>query len=412
MGVLSLFAGVEGLGSKAIAAAGLDWKVQTAVEFNPDRRQYLKSLGLEVAEDVRTFRPDRSYDVVVSGSPCTQNTIAAGRNRVGLTGKDSGLWWHNIRVVRQAQPDIFIWENPTGALIPPKGEELSPLALVIASLRAIGYSSAWFSIPAWVVGAPCLRDRLFLVAVRGMNWEISKAIGAAYPKMAARSDCQINPRPIVGTGEAIGAVNALNRYINGAYRGGKWAINPFEGWSIVPPRSLPNRQALISAIGDSCIPEQAAISWKVASLSVPGLKFSPTNPTTTLPDLLSPELERLWEDSETPPPPINWDELTGKLPRFGEFVNRRTPVESVSWKFPKGEYLLPTPLARSKGTENYNAAGGDPLDRDLRGFLSALSSEKTPAQLRVSLSEYPKFKKFPYVTHPAIRSWIMGLELG
>lgn len=362
-------------------------------------------MGLRVEPDIRSFVPQTEYDLVVSGSPCTQNSIASGKKRSGLQGKDSSLWWDNLRVIKQSNPQYVIWENPSGVLIPTPGEIISPLGLALASLRSIGYSSAWFTIPGWVLGAPCRRDRTFTIAVKGKNWDISSAIHKTLPISPIGGE-RVSACRLPGNSPSAIAANYLNDYLNGAYRGGKWAQNPYQGWSIAPPRSIPNRQSAISAIGDSCIPEQAAIAWaSIPKIPPSSGEFEPST-QESLPDIIPDGIKRHWQASTAPIALIDWDELLGTLPRFGSFVNRRTLIADRGWKLPPGEYLLPTPLARSKGTETYNGAGGDPLDRVLRGVVKGVMGDS-----RANRATPPNqfVTEFPFCTHPSIRSWIMGL---
>lgn len=104
--------------------------------------------------DATTPRPR----IICGGSPC-QDLSIAGKG-AGLDGERSGLWWELARVVRQLDPDVFIWENVAAAVA-------RALPAVLRTLAALGYDAEWSTFRAADVGAPHLRERLFLVAAQG-----------------------------------------------------------------------------------------------------------------------------------------------------------------------------------------------------------------------------------------------------
>jgi hypothetical protein len=53
-------------------------------------------------------------NILCGGSPC-QDLSLAGQG-AGLDGERSGLWWELARVLRQLDPEIFIWENVAAAV--------------------------------------------------------------------------------------------------------------------------------------------------------------------------------------------------------------------------------------------------------------------------------------------------------
>lgn len=63
--------------------------------------------------DVRTVSKGvikESVDLLIGGSPCQDLSIAK-RNRKGLDGEKSGLFWEYVRIKDELEPKYFILEN-------------------------------------------------------------------------------------------------------------------------------------------------------------------------------------------------------------------------------------------------------------------------------------------------------------
>ena len=90
-----------------------------------------------------------------AGFPC-QDISFAGKG-AGLAGERSGLFWTFMRAVRVVRPDNILLENVAALLHRGMGG-------VQGALAASGYDSEWDCISAAAVGAPHLRERVFVVA--------------------------------------------------------------------------------------------------------------------------------------------------------------------------------------------------------------------------------------------------------
>jgi DNA (cytosine-5)-methyltransferase 1 len=154
----SLFAGIGGF-DLGFERAGMKccWQVEIDDYANrvlakhwPDVRRW---------RDVRTFPPepadDWRVDVICGGFPC-QDISYAGAG-AGLDGERSGLFFEAVRVVRQLQPRVLVLENVAALLT--RG-----LDRVLGTLAEVGYDAEWHCIPAAAVGAPHIRDRVFVIA--------------------------------------------------------------------------------------------------------------------------------------------------------------------------------------------------------------------------------------------------------
>lgn len=93
-------------------------------------------------------------DVLAGGFPCQPGSNAG--KRLG-TDDERWLWPEFARAIRALAPRYVLVENVAALL--GRGFEH-----VITDLAALGYDAEWDCIPAAAVGAPHLRDRLWIVA--------------------------------------------------------------------------------------------------------------------------------------------------------------------------------------------------------------------------------------------------------
>jgi DNA (cytosine-5)-methyltransferase 1 len=161
MNELALFAGAGGgiLGGKL-----LGWQTVCAVEWEPYpasvlcARQNDKILApFPIWDDVRTFdgKPWRGIvDVVSGGFPC-QDISAAGHG-AGISGSRSGLWSEMARIIGEVRPQYAFVEN--SPMLTSRG-----LGTVLGDLAALGFDARWGVISAADVGAPHLRERIWIV---------------------------------------------------------------------------------------------------------------------------------------------------------------------------------------------------------------------------------------------------------
>lgn len=153
----SLFSGIGGL------ELGLEWAglgpTLWQVEQNDFCRTVLKKHWpkAERFEDVREIGKSKlcTVDLVCGGFPC-QDVSSAGP-RTGLTGSRSGLWCEFARVVEEILPEWVVIENVKSG----GGHWLDS---VVRDMEQLGYGCLPVPVSARDVGAPHLRERLFIVA--------------------------------------------------------------------------------------------------------------------------------------------------------------------------------------------------------------------------------------------------------
>ena len=153
----SLFAGIGGL-DLGLERAGMECVWQ--VEIDDYATKVLEKHWPNVRRwrDVTTFPPrsieEWKCDLICGGFPC-QDISYAGKG-AGLNGARSGLWWEFARCIRQIRPRFVLVEN-VGALLVRGIDE------VLGTLASLGYDAEWHCIPAAAVGAPHIRDRVFIL---------------------------------------------------------------------------------------------------------------------------------------------------------------------------------------------------------------------------------------------------------
>jgi DNA (cytosine-5)-methyltransferase 1 len=132
-------------------------------EIDPFCRKVLAKHWPDVPiyEDVRNVTGERlaadgiAVDVITGGFPC-QDISTAGKG-AGIDGERSGLWSEYSRIISEIRPKFVIVENVSALL----GRGISK---VLGDLAQIWYDAEWHCIPASAVGAPHIRDRVWIIA--------------------------------------------------------------------------------------------------------------------------------------------------------------------------------------------------------------------------------------------------------
>lgn len=156
MRVLSLFSGIGGL-DLGLERAGMT--IAGQVEIDPWCRKVLAKHWPEVPrhDDVRTcvqWWGGRAADLVAGGFPC-QPVSSAGKRRAQADSR--WLWPAFADVIRHLGPRYVLVENVPGLLVRGMGD-------VLGDLAALGYDAEWDCVPAAFVGAPHIRNRVWIVA--------------------------------------------------------------------------------------------------------------------------------------------------------------------------------------------------------------------------------------------------------
>lgn len=151
----SLFTGIGGFDLGA-EWSGIETKWNCEIEeFNrkelerlfPNTKQY---------EDIKELRNPQSVDIISGGFPCQNISIAASKNRTGINGDKSGLFWEMLRVVSEVKPRYVIIENSPA--LRSKG-----LDTILRQFASIGYDAEWQTLQGFQFGIPQRRRRIYII---------------------------------------------------------------------------------------------------------------------------------------------------------------------------------------------------------------------------------------------------------
>lgn len=100
-------------------------------------------------------------DLFVGGSPCQSFSIAGARG--GFEDTRGTLFYEYVRLVKEIQPKVFIYENVYGVLTHDRGKTWETMQNVFSEL---GYTYKWQILDAKNYGIPQGRRRLFVVGFK------------------------------------------------------------------------------------------------------------------------------------------------------------------------------------------------------------------------------------------------------
>lgn len=163
---VSLFSGIGGL-DLAFSLAGFD--IQAQVEIDPFCQKILRkhapaywpnTVILEDAKHAGYNNLPFNPDVLFGGVPC-QPASTAGKRK----GADDNrwLWPDTLRIVREIQPKVCLFENVSGLRTLNGGR---PFREILGELAGAGFDIIWRHFRASDAGAPHPRKRVFIVAYR------------------------------------------------------------------------------------------------------------------------------------------------------------------------------------------------------------------------------------------------------
>ncbi|WP_115419648.1 DNA cytosine methyltransferase [Ensifer sp. M14] len=238
MNELALFAGA---GGGILGGHLLGWRTVCAVEREPYAAAVLAARqndGLlppfPIWDDVCTFdgTPWRGrVDVVSGGFPC-QDISAAGKG-AGIDGARSGLWKQMARIVDEVRPQFVFVEN--SAMLTSRG-----LGRVLGDLAEMGYDAQWGVLAAGHVGAPHLRERIWILANTNcgdsLGWSRALQMGRVWSTREVKED--------------------------GVLKGAEWPSEPGVG---ILADGVAARVEQLTALGNGQVPSVAAAAFRILS---------------------------------------------------------------------------------------------------------------------------------------------------
>ena len=167
--VLDLFSGIGGFSLGLERTGGFETVAFCEIEEFP--RKVLKKHWPKVPiyHDVRELTADVlrrdgiAVDVITGGFPCQDLSLAGKQGGMGA-GTRSGLWSEIDRLVGELRPQFVVVENVANLLSGPSSKPGGWFGRVLGDLAERGYDAQWENIPAASMGAPHVRERVWLVA--------------------------------------------------------------------------------------------------------------------------------------------------------------------------------------------------------------------------------------------------------
>lgn len=117
MKVLSLFDGIS-VAQQALKELGITDVEYFASEIDKyalsiTKKNFPKTIQLGDVKNIVGYdvnNPNKKIDLLIGGSPCQDLSIAK-KNREGLSGSRSGLFWEYVRILKEVKPKYFVLEN-------------------------------------------------------------------------------------------------------------------------------------------------------------------------------------------------------------------------------------------------------------------------------------------------------------
>lgn len=152
---LDLFSGIGGF---ALAARWAGYETVAFCEIDEFPRKVLEKNfpGVHIHNDIRELDGSEyaRVDLITGGYPCQPFSTAGKRKG---TDDPRHLWPEMLRVIKQARPIWVVCENVEGHIT-------NGLDSVCNDMEAEGYKVQSFVIPACAIGAPHIRNRVWIIA--------------------------------------------------------------------------------------------------------------------------------------------------------------------------------------------------------------------------------------------------------
>lgn len=176
--------------------------------INYVQRSYLANYKIEDGnfyQDVMLLDGSDYYgkvDLFVGGSPCQSFSIAGARG--GFEDTRGTLFFEYCRLVKEIQPEVFIYENVYGVLTHDKGKTWETMQNVFSEL---GYHFSWQILDARDYGIPQGRRRLFVVGFKSKD----AADRFEFPSKINLSECPLpTMQSMLEENMAVGSMQSIN----------------------------------------------------------------------------------------------------------------------------------------------------------------------------------------------------------
>lgn len=114
MRVLSLFDGIS-IAQQALKELGVKDLTYYASEIDKyaislTQKNFPNTIQLGDVKKIETLKDKENIDLLIGGSPCQDLSIAK-KDRQGLEGSRSGLFYEYLRILKEVKPKYFVLEN-------------------------------------------------------------------------------------------------------------------------------------------------------------------------------------------------------------------------------------------------------------------------------------------------------------
>jgi len=210
----------------------------------------------------------RAIDVITGGFPC-QDISHAGKG-AGIEAERSGLWSELARLIGELRPRYAIIENVSALLTGGNGDWF---ATVLGDLAALGFDAEWHCISAAHLGAPHLRDRIWIIAY--LQHPDTDRAGSHRAGMHKHGGAELRYKQERKSGSVCENVAdpddaILQRYGEAGERTGERAIGSRShqarsepGWWLAEPNvcrvahGIPARVDRLKGLGNAIVPQMA-----------------------------------------------------------------------------------------------------------------------------------------------------------
>jgi DNA (cytosine-5)-methyltransferase 1 len=234
----SLFSGIGGL-DLGLERAG--WRCAFQIENDPYCQRVLAKHWPDVPRwgDIREVTPDDlpRVDLLAGGFPCQPVSSAGGKRG---TADDGWLWPEFARLIRVVRPRLVLVENVPGLLYRTGG-----MGVVLGDLATCGYDAEWDCLPAAAVGAPHLRDRVWIVGYPHDEGQSVRPFDAEVAVLSAVGDTHGAPADACPSG-----------------RRSRSGVSQSTWWDTEPPldrvaHGIPARVDRLRGLGNAVVPQVA-----------------------------------------------------------------------------------------------------------------------------------------------------------
>lgn len=256
---LDLFSGIGGFALAAQMVGGIQTTQFVEIDRYCQKILNKNFAGVPIHDDIRTYTANLGdFDVITFGSPC-QDFSGANANGRGLEGERSGLFFEAIRVLRLVRPQYAIFENVANVLRKDCGRHFQQ---ILRAFYESGYDAEWQVISAASLGAPHLRERLFIVAYTKDKGAIRRQWEQSNGSKVDR--CNSSQGNGSNDGSKIIADSSCNRIQRPILSRASFGHS---GWSVEPAicrvdARIPHRVDRLKGLGNSVVPQVAAIAFE------------------------------------------------------------------------------------------------------------------------------------------------------